>query len=162
MTLHSAAVLIVHLALAVVGLCLIVIDARTHRLPNRIVLPTLAALIPLVVMEALATGDGGRMTRTLLGGLALGVFYAVLRLASRQGMGGGDVKLAAVIGLVLAWHGWSTLLIGAAAAFLLGALHALVLMALRRATRHTRIAFGPWMIIGAVLAIGGTYAVLSA
>ena len=35
-----------------------------------------------------------------------------------------------------------------------GALHALVLMALRRATRHTRIAFGPWMIIAAALAVG--------
>jgi len=147
-------VLIVHLALAVVGLCLIVIDARTHRLPNRIVLPTLGALTLLVMVEALATADVERLVRSLLGALALGAFYAVLRLASKQGMGGGDVKLAAVIGLVLAWHGWSTLLIGATAAFLLGALHALVLMALRRATRHTRIAFGPWMIIAAALAVG--------
>lgn len=154
MTFHAAAALIAHLALAVVGVRLIVIDARSHRLPNRIVLPTLAGVILLVVVEALATGNGERLTRTLLGGLALGAFYAVLRLSSRRGMGGGDVKLAAVIGLVLAWHGWQTLLLGAAAAFLLGALHALTLMALRRATRHTRIAFGPWMIIGAALAIG--------
>ncbi|WP_313356159.1 A24 family peptidase [Microbacterium sp.] len=154
MTPHSVAVLIVHLALAAVGARLIAIDARTHRLPNRIVLPTLGVLILLVVVEALATGDVGRLTRSLLGALALGAFFAVLRLASRRGMGGGDVKLAAVIGLVLAWHGWQILLLGAAAAFLLGALHALVLMVLRRATRHTRIAFGPWMIFGAALAIG--------
>ncbi|MEV7633186.1 A24 family peptidase [Microbacterium sp. NPDC089318] len=154
MTLHSAAALITHLALAAVGLWLIEIDARTHRLPNRIVLPTLACLILLIVVEALMTGDEDRLTRTLLGGLALGGFYAVLRLVSSRGMGGGDVKLAAIIGLVLAWHGWQTLLMGAAAAFLLGALHASALMALRRATRHTRIAFGPWMIIGAALAIG--------
>jgi leader peptidase (prepilin peptidase)/N-methyltransferase len=63
------------------------------------------------------------------------------------------VKLAAVIGLVLAWHGWWTLLLGSAVAFLLGALFALVLMILRRANRSTRIAFGPWMILGAILAI---------
>jgi leader peptidase (prepilin peptidase)/N-methyltransferase len=44
-------------------------------------------------------------------------------------MGGGDVKLAAVIGLALG------------------------LMALRRADRNTRIAFGPWMIIGALLGV---------
>lgn len=154
MTPHSVAVLIAHLALAVVGVWLIAIDARTHRLPNRIVLPALGALIVILIIEALATGSGERLTRSLLGGLALGAFFAVLRLSSRRGMGGGDVKLAAAIGLVLAWHGWSHLLLGAAAAFLLGALHALMLMALRRATRHTRIAFGPWMIIGAVLAIG--------
>lgn len=153
MTLHALAVLIVHLALAGVGLWLLIIDARTHRLPNRIVLPTLGALVVLVVVEALATGDTGRMLRSLLGGLALGVFYAVMHLGSRQGMGGGDVKLAAVIGVVLAWHGWWTLVLGACAAFVLGALFALGLMAARRANRSTRIAFGPWMILGAALAI---------
>lgn len=154
MSLHSIAVIVVHLALAGIGAWLIVIDARTHRLPNRIVLPTLGALVLLAIIEALTTGDGERLVRALLGGLALGAFYAVMHLISRQGMGGGDVKLAAVIGLVLAWHGWQVLVLGAAAAFLLGALYAIVLMLLRRANRHTRIAFGPWMIIGAVLAIG--------
>lgn len=153
MTLHDVVALLVHLALAGVGLWLLVIDAQTHRLPNRIVLPTLGALTVLVVVEALATGDIGRMLRALLGGLVLGVFYAVMHLASKQGMGGGDVKLAAVIGVLLAWHGLWTLLIGAAAAFFLGALFAIVLMLLRRANRSTRIAFGPWMILGAALAI---------
>ncbi|MFD5215243.1 prepilin peptidase [Microbacterium sp. NPDC058345] len=153
MVLHDVAVLIAHLVAAGVGLWLIVIDARTHRLPNRIVLPALAAVIALVGVEALATGDGERMLRALLGGLALGAFYAILHLASKQGMGGGDVKLAAVIGVVLAWHGWQTLLLGAAAAFLLGSLFAIALILLRRASRTTRIAFGPWMILGAASAI---------
>ncbi|WP_298861054.1 A24 family peptidase [uncultured Microbacterium sp.] len=153
MTFHAMAVLLVHLALAGVGLGLLVIDARTHRLPNRIVLPTLGALVVLVIVEALATGDAERMLRAMLGGLVLGAFYAAMHWGSRQGMGGGDVKLAAVIGVVLAWHGWWTLMLGACAAFVLGALFALVLMALRRANRSTRIAFGPWMILGAALAI---------
>ncbi|HTN56193.1 MAG TPA: A24 family peptidase [Microbacterium sp.] len=153
---HSVAVLTAHLVLAGVGLWLVVIDARTHRLPNRIVLPTLGALIVLVIVEAPVTGDVERMLRALLGGLVLAAFYAVMHLASRQGMGGGDVKLAAVIGLVLSRHGWATLVLGSAAAFLLGALFALTLMLLRRANRSTRIAFGPWMILGAVLAIAAT------
>jgi len=156
MSLHSAAVLIAHLALAGVGLWLVVIDARTHRLPNRIVLPTLGALIVLAVVESLTTGDAARMLRALLGGLVLGFFYAVIHVASRQGMGGGDVKLAAVIGLVLAWHGWWTLLLGSAAAFVLGALYAITLLLMGKVERTTRIAFGPWMILGAVLAIAVT------
>lgn len=153
MTLHAAVVLLAHLALLGVGMWLLIVDARTHRLPDRIVLPTLGALIVLVVVEALATGDAGRMLRALLGGLLLGAFYAVMHLASAQGMGGGDVKLAAVIGMALAWHGWGTLAVGACAAFVLGAVYALMLMALRRADRSTRIAFGPWMILGAALAV---------
>ncbi len=150
---HDVAVIVVHAALAAVGGWLVVIDAREHRLPNRIVLPALGALVTLAIVDGLATGDTGRMLRALTGGLALGVFYAVMHLASRQGLGGGDVKLAAALGVLLAWHGWTTLLLGAAGAFLLGALFALMLMALRRAERRTRIAFGPWMILGAALAI---------
>lgn len=153
---HSVAVILVHVALVGIGAWLIVIDARTHRLPNRIVLPTLGVLVLLVISEALALGAADRMLRSLLGGLALGAFYAVMHLISQQGMGGGDVKLAAVIGLILAWHGWQTLVLGAAAAFLLGALYAIALMLLRRANRSTRIAFGPWMIVGAALAIALT------
>ena len=152
-SLHGVLIVLAHLALAIVGIRLIVIDARTHRLPNRIVLPTLGAVVLLVLLEGLLTADVERMLRSLLGGLILGGFYALMRVASRQGIGGGDVKLAAVIGVVLAGHGWTTLMIGALAAFVLGALYALVLMAMRRADRSTRIAFGPWMIVGAVLAI---------
>ena len=153
LTAHDVLVVLVHLVLAVVGIRLIVIDARTHRLPNRIVLPTLGAVVVLAVVDGLVTGEGERMLRSLLGGLILGGFYALMRVMSRQGVGGGDVKLAAVIGVVLGWHGWATLLVGAFAAFLLGSLYAIVLMALRRADRSTRIAFGPWMIIGAALAV---------
>lgn len=153
MPLHAILVVLAHLGLLVVGAWLLVIDARTHRLPNRIVLPTLAALLALVLLEAVLTGETARLAGALLGMLILGGFYAVLRLASRQGMGGGDVKLAAVIGLLLGWHGWQALAVGAASAFVLAALYALVLMALRRADRSTRIAFGPWMIVGAALGV---------
>ncbi|UPL12984.1 prepilin peptidase [Microbacterium galbinum] len=144
---------LVHLMLLGIGGWLLVIDARTHRLPDRIVLPTLAGLLLLALVDALATGDRAPSIRALLGMIVLGGFYALLRLLSRSGMGGGDVKLAAVIGLVLAWHGWTALAVGAASAFVLGALYALGLMALRRADRTTRIAFGPWMIVGAVLGV---------
>ncbi|HWS50310.1 MAG TPA: A24 family peptidase [Microbacterium sp.] len=153
MTVHAAIVMIVQIALLGIGAWLIVIDARSHRLPNRIVLPTLAALLALVMLEALLTARTGPLIGALLGMLILGGFYAALRLVSRDGMGGGDVKLAAVIGLVLGWHGWQALAVGAASAFVLGALYALILMALRRADRSTRIAFGPWMIVGAVLGV---------
>ncbi|MEV4775188.1 A24 family peptidase [Microbacterium sp. LTA6] len=153
MDLHEVLAVVVHLALLGIGGWLLVIDVRTHRLPNRIVLPTLVALLVLVVAEALLTGQSRPLIGAVLGMLILGGFYAALRMVSREGMGGGDVKLAAVIGVVLGWHGWQALAVGAASAFVLGALYALVLMALRRADRSTRIAFGPWMIVGAILGV---------
>ena len=137
MDFRIALIALVHAALIGIGGWLAVIDARTHRLPNRIVLPTLAVLIALAAVDALATGRSAELVRALLGMLILGAFYAVLRGISRAGMGGGDVKLAALIGLVLGWHGWQALEIGAASAFVLGALYAIVLVALRRAHRRT-------------------------
>lgn len=151
--LRDVIVVLAHIALAGVGIWLVVIDARTHRLPNRIVLPTLITALVLIGSDALATQRSADLIAALMGMLVLGGFYAVLRATSRGGIGGGDVKLAAVIGLILGWHGWLALAMGAASAFVLGALYALALMALRRADRSTRLAFGPWMIIGAVLGI---------
>ena len=153
MDLRTLLVVLVHAVLLGIGGWLLVIDVRTHRLPNRIVLPTLAALVPLAILDAVLTGDGGRLLGAVLGLLVLGGFYALLRAMSRAGMGGGDVKLAALLGFVLGWHGWRALAVGAASAFVLGALYALALMAMRRADRSTRIAFGPWMILGAVLGV---------
>ncbi|MDQ0725031.1 A24 family peptidase [Microbacterium sp. W4I20] len=121
--------------------------------PNRIVLPTLAALLLLLLIDAVVTMRSGQLIRALIGMLILGGFYLVLRMISRSGMGGGDVKLAAVIGLVLGWHGWQELAIGAASAFVMGALFALALLLLRRADGATRIAFGPWMIAGAFVGV---------
>lgn len=150
---YTLVVVLAHLALLGVGVWLLIIDVRTHRLPNRIVLPTLGGALALVVVDALATGETWPLIRAMAGMLILGGFYAVMRATSRGGIGGGDVKLAAVIGLVLGWHGWQSLAIGAASAFVLGALYALALMVLRRANRSTRIAFGPWMILGAILGV---------
>jgi leader peptidase (prepilin peptidase)/N-methyltransferase len=150
---HTVAVVVVHLLLFAVGCHLLVVDIRTHRLPNRIVLPTLTALLALVVIDAMVTGENDALIRGGFGLLILGGFYALLRQISRDGMGGGDVKLAAVIGLILGWHSWQALAVGAASAFVLAALYAMVLMALRRADGSTRIAFGPWMIVGALLGI---------
>ncbi|MDA4895096.1 A24 family peptidase [Streptomyces sp. MS2A] len=150
---YALIVVLVHLALLGVAARLLVVDIQEHRLPDRLVLPTLAGVLAAVILEAALT-PGARAERAAAGMLLLGGFYGALRILSREGMGGGDVKLGAVIGLVLGWHGWDALVVGGAAAFVLGAGHALVLVASGRADRSTHIAFGPWMILGAVLGIG--------
>ena len=144
---------VVHLGLLLVALWLIAIDIAEHRLPDRIVGPVFGVLLLLVLGDAVWAAESGPLRRATLGALLLAGFCAILRVLSRGGMGGGDVKLAAVIGLVLGWHGWGAFVVGAAAAFVLGALTAAVLLLARRADRETRIAFGPWMILGAVIGI---------
>lgn len=68
-------------------------------------------------------------------------------------MGIGDVKAAAGLGTMLAWRGWTALIAGGFAGFLFAAVYGIALLLSGRATRKQQFAFGPFMIIGAFLAI---------
>ena len=142
------------LCAAAVGCSLLVaVDLRTHRLPRAILLPTYAVVVPLLVAAAALGGSWDPLGRAGLAALALGAFYFLLGAISPSGIGFGDVTFAPLLGLVLGWFGWPEVLVGTLAAFVLGAFGALILMALRRADPKTRIAFGPWMVLGAVIAL---------
>ncbi len=144
--------------LGVVSIVLAVIDVRHHRLPNRIVLPSYGVGGALLVVAVLFGAPPSALGRAVAGMVVLFGFYLLLRLLSRRGLGGGDVKLAGVIGLYLGWIGWEALAIGALAGFVVGGATGVVLMVARRADRRTRIAFGPAMLIGAWLVIGASVA----
>ncbi len=141
--------IIAYLYFAAISVVLTLIDLDTHRLPNAIVLPSYVVAGALLTASALIDGDGDALVRAAVGLAALYAFYFLLRLVSPRGMGGGDVKLAGVVGMYLGWLGWGPLVVGSFAAFVLGGVFGLVLLALRRAGRKTAIPFGPWMIAGA-------------
>ncbi|WP_349427778.1 prepilin peptidase [Microbacterium sp. LWS13-1.2] len=142
-------VIVAFLYFAAVSIVLTLIDLDTHRLPNSIVLPSYLVAGILFTVSAWLTGDWELLLRAAIGMVVLYVFYFLLRSVRRGGMGGGDVKLAGVIGIYLGWLGWGALAVGAFAAFLCGGLFGIALLLLRRAGRKTAIPFGPWMILGA-------------
>jgi len=136
------------LALAFVAVVLTLIDISHRRLPNAIVLPA----VPVFVALLAVTGEWGALLRAVAAGAALFAFYLTIALISPRGMGMGDVKLAALVGTALGWIGWGALLVGAFAAFVLGACGGLILIAVRGGSRKTAIPFGPWMLLG--MAVG--------
>lgn len=137
--------------LAAVGIALTIIDFRSHRLPNAIVLPSYLVGLVLLGSSALFSGDGERFLRALMGLVLMFTVYFLLALPRRRGIGMGDVKLGGLLGMHLAWLGWGSLTVGFFSAFLLGGVLSAVLLVLRRADRTTRIPFGPWMIAGAAV-----------
>ncbi|MFC8683390.1 prepilin peptidase [Microbacterium ureisolvens] len=144
-----ALVVVAYLYFAAISIVLTLIDLDTHRLPNSIVLPSYLVAGILFTIAAWLTGEWGLLLGAGVGMAVLYLFYFVLRLVRPTGMGGGDVKLAGVIGIYLGWLGWGALAVGAFAAFLYGGVFGIALMLLRRAGRKTAIPFGPWMILGA-------------
>ncbi|GAA1695439.1 hypothetical protein GCM10009808_10840 [Microbacterium sediminicola] len=133
----------------VLGILLAVIDLRTHRLPNRWVSLAGGVGCILLPLAAFAADAPGRSWGAVLGAGAVGAGYLLLWLATPAGIGAGDVKLAAVVGLHLGWWGWPTVILGTAFAFVLGGLAALGAVIVARGDRGAAIPFGPWMIGGA-------------
>lgn len=137
---------------AAAGALVAVVDARTHRLPDVLVLPTWIGAVLLLGVGAVGTGDAAALGRALAGGVLGFGAYAALRIAYPPGLGFGDVKLAGMLGTPLAWLGWGELVAGLVLPFLLGGMWALGLVVTRRARRDTAVPFGPFMVAGAGVA----------
>lgn len=131
------------------GIALVLIDLEHRRLPDRIVLPSLVAVVVLLTVSSVLGGDWGRLAATLGGSAVVFAVYLWLALAARGGLGGGDLKLAPLIGAALGFAGAGALLVGVLSGFALGAAAGLVLVALRRASRTRAFPFGPCMLLGA-------------
>lgn len=138
-----------------VAVALSVIDWHTRLLPRRIVVPATLAAIALVVVVGLATGEREALVRALLGMVVARSFFWVLWFLRSAGMGFGDVRLAAPVGLVLGWVGWGALAIGLWVGFISFAVPAAGLALVRRdrGVLKQSFPFGPFMVVGALVGL---------
>ncbi len=129
------------------------VDLAVHRLPDRVTLPAAAVCAAALLADAALLGTWPALLRALLAALAAGGIALTAALAAPAGLGLGDVKLLALLGLVLGWAGWGVLLAGVFLGLLAGAAVSLLLVATRRAGWRTALPFGPPLLLGAVLAL---------
>jgi leader peptidase (prepilin peptidase) / N-methyltransferase len=121
------------------------IDYDHKIIPNTITLPGIVIGLGLSLWALPITP-----LASLLGILLGGVFFYLIALVSKGGMGGGDIKLIAMIGAFLGWQGaFFTILSGA----LLGSLVGVSLMVLGKKGRKDKVPFGPFLSVGAILFI---------
>lgn len=122
---------------------LALIDLRSLRLPDPLVASlALGAGVPLALLAP------GRIGSGLVAGVLVGAGYLLVALLPGDGLGLGDVKLGAVLAMLLGLAGgWPAVLAGLVAAHVIGAGVAVVLLA----TRRRRVfPFGPALLLGAV------------
>ncbi|MGY2745485.1 prepilin peptidase [Pseudarthrobacter sp. O4] len=142
-----------YLVLVVTGVQLSRIDVVHHLLPDRLVLPLLGAGLVLLTVSAGAHGASENLLRGVAGAVILFALYLFMALTSRNGLGMGDVKLAAPLGLYLGYLGWSQLFYGAALGFVAGGIAALVLVLKNRGNKPQEVAYGPSMLAAGLAAI---------
>ena len=130
-----------------------IIDYTTHRLPRGVTFR--AAIIggPLLALAAINHDDNGRIGVMFVSFIVTLVLFAMLSALSKGGIGGGDVRLAPVLAMFLGWLGASHVYIGLGSGFILGGVVAAGMLVARRASTSTRIAFGPFLCVGAVIAL---------
>jgi leader peptidase (prepilin peptidase)/N-methyltransferase len=138
---------------ALIAVALALVDIAVHRLPDRLILVALAGTVLVFGIAALTTGDYRRLGVALLCGLGCGLLYFVIVFASPRGMGLGDAKLAVLVGLATGWFGVHSTVVAIFAGILIAGLAAIALLVARRVTRKDRLAYGPFMLLGAFIAI---------
>ncbi|WP_332367396.1 prepilin peptidase [Micromonospora sp. WMMC241] len=125
------------------------VDAASHRLPDRLTWPAAAGTGALLGAAALAGPGPAPWLRAVVAGLALAAgFAATTLLFGRRGFGLGDAKLALGAGALLGWHGWPVLLAGLVLALTLAGVAGLALLAGRRLRWSSDLPFGPFLILG--------------
>ena len=139
--------------LGAVGTIASVIDWRTRRLPDTLILPSYPVTIVLLAVASGVGQDWWPLVRALIAAALVAGFYLALGLALPHGLGLGDVKLGGLLALGLGWLGWPTITTGVLAAWGLAALVVLAGLVIRPGRGDRTIALGPWLCLGALLAV---------
>ncbi|MBV9935013.1 MAG: prepilin peptidase [Actinobacteria bacterium] len=142
-----------YLVLAASLLAISVIDLKLYIVPNRIVYPTLAIAIPLLIGAALLQHHNDAIKTAAIGSVAAWFFLLVVHFIQPGGMGFGDVRLAAILGLYLGWINLRLVLWGMLAGFVLGAVIGLGLIVFGGRGRKEAVPFAPFLAAGTLLAI---------
>jgi len=144
-------IFILWLALLTGLMALLVYDSRWLLLPNRILYPlaviaSVQAVILIISADKPLTALTNTLLATIIGG---GLFYLLFQFSDGKWIGGGDVKLGWLLGLIAGTPARSLLLIFIAS--VLGSLVSIPLLASKRLKRTSVIPFGPFLIIALII-----------
>ena len=147
------AVLAAFWCLAAALVALVWIDLQEFRLPREITYVAFTISLMIMMNAAVIDRQYSNLWKAIVGaGIAL-VIMLVIYLASRGGMGDGDVRLAPLLGLHLGYVSLAIVPVGLFFGFLIGAVVGSVMMAANKAGRKTALPFGPFLAAGTVLGI---------
>jgi len=142
---------------------LTVIDMEHKLLPTRVIYPSLIAGWVLLTMDAVVTGETGRLLDALIGLAIFGGFFFAVAFLVPRGMGMGDVRFALLLGTFAGYLGGpGFVLLAMFMSFLTGAVVGGIAAAVTKGGRKMKIPFGPFLALGTLIAIFAGRPVLDA
>lgn len=143
--------LLAHSVFVAVAVLLALVDILVQQLPRSLIWPTCLAMTGMLAIEAIRSGDVTDILRAISAAIALTGAYLAIAIASRGGLGAGDVRLAVLVGGVLGWHSWSAVIDGVVLGFISTGVVAVLYAAGRR--MPAALPHGPGMLAGAFVAL---------
>lgn len=140
-------------AFAIMSVLLAAIDFSVRRLPNILVLPSIAVFLVLLCVDGAMRADVSLIVRGLLGAAIPFLIFAVIAMIDRRAIGGGDVKFVALTGGMTAWVSLEASIWALVVAFLTAGLVAVVALVTRRYRASSTLPFGPFLAFGAWVGI---------
>ncbi len=151
--------LLLHFFIISVLLVIFAFDSVNYLIPDKIVIPSIIVVFIFSCMNILLNptlGSDFLLYRPFLVNLIWGViigggfFASLVLISSEKWMGWGDVKLGVFLGIAL---GYPLILVTIFSSFIIGTLYSLALIVLKMKTRKDIIPFGPFLVLGAFVAI---------
>ncbi|MET1032945.1 MAG: prepilin peptidase [Candidatus Saccharimonadales bacterium] len=133
-------------------LALAVYDLKWFLLPNKVVFPLIGLAVAQVVTVAIYDDNWAVLLTAALGAVVVsGIFYILFQVSKGTWIGGGDVKLGIVLGLLAGGYLEGFLLLFTAS--VAGMIAAIPMLLQGKAHRKTQLPFGPFLIIGLIFVV---------
>ena len=134
--------------LTLIMLWLSSIDIKTMKIPDIVNAVGFIAAVIIMIIKALIYN--GSITSHILGLLVGGGFFLIIALLTKGAMGGGDIKLMAVLGL---WMGFENIILIIILSFFISAVISVFLLASKKKKKEDHIPFGPFIAVAVYLTI---------
>ena len=128
------------------------VDIDTHVLPKGRTRGATFFGLALLFLATISEREWSRFGWAIAGSFLMWLVMRILQAISRGDLGGGDVALATLLGLHLGWLAIGNVSIALFVSCILGGAAGLVTLVVRR-DRRRFIAFGPWLVIGALVTV---------
>lgn len=135
--------------ISVILISIFIIDLKTLYIPDYLVYSGIVLALVLVLLQYIL--EGQNLIPPLIGAVVGGGFFLlVVAISKGKWMGTGDIKLGALLGIIL---GYPLILVGLFSAFAIGGVVGLFLLLRKIKSRKDEIPLGPFLIIGFYIAL---------
>ena len=143
--LNAALKALVSFAIAMILICIAVIDIDRMEIPDELLIVLIVpAIVSIFVFQNIS------MIERVIGAFCVALPLYLLNFVIKDAFGGGDIKLYFVCGFIL---GWKNTLLSMAVAFLIGGGYATICLLAKKIKRKQHIAFGQYICIGVYLSL---------